>query len=130
MGNHKHCIVSYRIQFTVPCSLHFFFLHITGERSQTGKMNSLLYIAVLLSVTILVSTRPQDRPYNEVGGEGNPFANGVEEKFNEMDEQIDVMDEDVDEMDKEANRMDETANNMDQDDEKLNRQNEGIQGPN
>jgi len=109
----------------------FFSLHITGERSLTGKMNSFLYIAVLLSVIILASTRPQDYPDNWVGGPGagNPFANKMEDSENEMDEQIDVMDEDVDEMDKEANRMDETANNMDQD-EKLNRQNEGIQGPN
>jgi len=123
--------IVFRLLYLVPCIFFFIFfsLHITGERSQTGKMNSFLYIAVLLSVTILVSTRPQEKPYNEVGGVGNPYTEGMEEKFNDMDDQIDVMDEDVDEMDKEANRMDETANDMDQD-EKLNRQNEGIQGPN
>jgi len=105
-------------------------------------MNSFIYIAVLLSAIILVSTRPpkQTKPENEVGGpvEQTPFEKMLAESDKKRNEKkkknnyyynYKEMDEDVDEMDKEENKMAESANDMDQD-EKLNRQNEGIQGPN
>jgi len=90
-------------------------------------MYLILYIAVLLPATVLVSSRPNDlaaiaKAMREEDALNHAFRlrdeakntdDKIDKKASKMDEEANEMDEEVNEMDQEAKEMDEEVNKMD-----------------